>query len=132
MKTSNQDRNDNLSDGNPSNENSAWANFKEKIDARPSRTATIMAFILVLVFAISMVRTYKSFTKPADYTGNAPSQRLIEQIHQNYIDSVGFSGRINTYFILLEIQKELLEMQNDSTKMDSVRIEQLLNILNMN
>jgi len=110
-------------------------NFMQKIfvklDERPSRTATIMAIILVLTFGFSVFRFVHSLNNPVTVTETNSSRRLIEQINEGFTDSVGISEKFNNYFKLIEIQKELEEMQRDSSKIDSIRIEQLLEILNM-
>jgi hypothetical protein len=130
MKTSKQDKNDfNAKEEKPN----FWEKIKLTIDARPSRTASIMAVILFLFFCFSMFRFYISFTDvPSLRRSNSiPSQRLIEQIMDNIRDTTGFADRLNEYYFLMQIQNELNEMLSDTSKIDSARVEQLLKILNM-
>jgi len=123
MKTSKLDRNE-----EPSN---PWEKFKLKLDARPSRTATVMAIILFIAFVIGSVKFVYRLNQPKPEISQKPLPSLIDQVNRSLSDSLSISDKVTEYFLLLEIQREVQEMMRDSTKMDSTRIQQLFDILNI-
>jgi len=125
MKTSKQDKKD-----NPTKFSIFIENFKSKLDLKPSQTGIMLAIILVLSFAFSILRFYTAWNKPVvvQETDKSFTEKLLQQF--NARDSVGLVDRITDMLILLELQNEIEAMQRDSTKIDSLRLEQIEQLLN--
>jgi len=123
MKTSKPEQNEQTSENL-----STWNKFLNKLDARPSRTATCMAVILIISFIFSTVHLVYRLNQPKPEVSQ-PVPALIQQMRIQMTDSMSISDKLNEYFILLEIQRELQEMMRDSSKIDSARVEQLYEIL---
>jgi hypothetical protein len=90
-----------------------------------------MAIILFIAFLLMSVRFFYRLNQPKPETSNNPLPSLIEQVNRSFNDSTSVSDKVSEYFLLLEIQREVQEMIRDSSKMDSTRIQQLLDILNI-
>jgi len=123
MKTSKSDKKDRFSDTLKKKRQ----HILVKLDARPSRTGVVMAIILFAVLCLYTVGFINRWNKPAKY--NPENQQLIEQIRQGFTDSVSIADQFTEYLLLLEIQKELTDMLQDTTKIDSIRVDELLKIL---
>jgi hypothetical protein len=108
-----------------------WQRFLLNLDARPSRTASIMAIILLVSFLLGLYEFYQAYNKPNTSPDIKPTKMLIDQVREGLTDTVNIYDKIEEYFFLLDVQKELEEMQRDSTKLDSARIEQLYDLLKM-
>lgn len=109
-----------------------WDKFKTWIDRRPSRTALVMAVILLVSFIYFCYTTIQRINNP-------PEKKIMQEIMQRY-DSVnidissakqGVLDDLERYMILQQVKKEVEEMRNDSSKRDTARINELMRILKL-
>jgi len=105
-----------------------WKIFLLKLDARPSRTASFMAIILLVSAIWCSFVFFSRINKPKPEFETVPS--LIKQIQEQYTDSLSITDKMLEFFMLLEIQREIQMMAGDTTKIDSARVEELFNMLN--
>jgi hypothetical protein len=123
MKTSKSDKKDQLFDYL----GKKWQHVLVKLDERPSRTGIFMAVILFIVLCLYTVSFINRWNNPSGY--DPENKNPIELIRQGFGDSISISDKFSEYLLLLEIQKELEEMLQDTTRIDSTRVEELLKIL---
>jgi hypothetical protein len=111
--------------------NNSWEATKVRLDRNPRKTAIWMAIILILFFLWFVYRTVYQVTHPIDKVENNLNQQIQNQF--NPLDSItgqrGITSDLYDYFLLKEIQKEIEAMQRDSSKIDTTRLNQIIEML---
>jgi len=117
----------------PANEkfNDKWDKTKKRLDHNPRYTAIWMASILFVCFIWFVYQSVDRIKRPK----NAGDIHLLQNVQKQFYPADSGSTRKSItsdfyeYLWLKEIQKELEAMQRDTTKIDTARINQLIEIL---
>jgi hypothetical protein len=125
MTTSKQDKKDKIFDPLKS----LWQKILIKLDANSRRTAIGMACMLLIVacfYTVNFIDKWNNPVKQEVFNG-----QIFNNMLPSIQDSVAAVDKIMEMLMLIQIQNELEEMMKDTTKIDSLRIEELMKILNV-
>ena len=128
MTTSNQEQNQEPA----SNQNEEDTKAKRAIkwlEERGRTTAIVLFSITVCLFIFFCINTWKNFRNPRVSTGyerpevNLAPKGVYDSMRYNILDD------LSELMILMQLQKEIEEMQKDPSKVDSARVEELYKLL---
>jgi hypothetical protein len=127
MKTSNQEQNQEAA----SNQNEEDSKVKRAInwlEERGRTTAIVLFSITVCLFIYFCVATWKNFKNPRASTSsrqeiNFAPKGVYDSMRYNIVDD------LSELTILMQLKKEIEEMQKDPSKADSARVEELYKLL---
>jgi hypothetical protein len=128
MTTSNQEQNQEAA----SNQNEEDTKTKRAInwlEERGRTTAIVLFSIMVCLFIYFCINTWRNFRNPRVSTGyerpeiNFEPKGVYDSMRYNIVDD------LSELIILMELKKEIEEMQKDPSKADSSRVEELYKFL---
>jgi len=128
MTTSNQEQNQEVA----SNQDDKDTKVKKAInwlEERGRPTAIVLFSITVCFFIFFCINTWRNFSNPRVSTGNERPE--INFAPKGVYDSMKYNivDDLSELMILMELKKEIEEMQKDPSKADSARVEELYKLL---
>jgi len=113
---------------NPKSDLDLEDKINNRLNKNPKRAASILVFILLIAFAVFIFNTFNRIKNPKPID----KINLRESVNRNFNDSISGNSVSDDFLEILmlkEIQKEIDLMKKNPEKIDTARMNQLIELL---